>query len=732
MQFKQLLEKLPKNYSALDIERIEKAYQLAEKAHQGQTQPNGSPYISHCLAVAGILAEISVPPELIIAGMLHDVVEDTEITLEEVNKEFGAEIAGLVDGVTKLTHLPNLLRGDHQPKGKTALKEQATYRKSREEAIAEALRKTYLAMSDDIRVVIVKLADRLNIMRSLSYFSEEMQKQIAQETLDIFAPLANRLGIWQIKWELEDLAFRYDSPGKYKEIAEKLADRRADREQQIQQIIKRLREELQAEGISTKISGRPKHIYSIYQKMTRKDMPFEMLMDLRGVRLIVDDVATCYKALGIVHMKWRPIPGEFDDYIAARKENNYQSLHTAVIFDDGKPLEVQIRTQEMHDSAEYGIAAHWRYKEDDAKIKESYQQKISWIRSLFNWQQEDEDAEELVDSWKSDVFKDRVYLLTPQGDIIDLPAGSTPIDFAYHVHTEIGHRCRGAKINGKLVSLDYVLETGNQVEILTAKRGGPSRDWLNPNLGLVHTSRARSKIKQWFKRQDRELNLEQGKNILEKEFKRLGMKNVDLEQVLPEFNIKTVEDLFVAIGCGDIGTGRVINKLAEKEEEQLETELSLDLVEAPSSIMPSETIRVMGLKGIATTMAKCCNPMPGDEIIGYITRGRGATIHRQDCPNILQVTEKERLVKVSWGQPGRTFTVPIQIKAYDRQGLMTDISTIISDENVNLIDMSMKMNQHLANIKLIVGVKGISQLSRLLTRIESLPNVFEAKRRRPG
>jgi GTP pyrophosphokinase len=732
MQFKHLLEKLPKNYSVLDIERIEKAYHLAEVAHQDQTQPNGSPYISHCVSVAAILAEISVPPELIITGLIHDVVEDTEITLEEIEKEFGPEIAGLIDGVTKLTHLPNLLRGDHQLKSKAGGKEQGTYRKTREDAIAESLRKTYMAMSDDIRVVIVKLADRLNVMRSLSYFSEEMQKQIAQETLDIFAPLANRLGIWQIKWELEDLAFRYNAPDKYKEIAEKLANRRADREEQIQLIIKRLREELQAEGISAKISGRPKHIYSIYQKMSRKDMPFEMLMDLRGVRLIVDDVASCYKALGIVHMKWRPIPGEFDDYIAARKENNYQSLHTAVIFDDGKPLEVQIRTQKMHDSAEYGIAAHWRYKEDDAKIKESYQQKISWIRSLFNWQQEDEDAEELVDSWKSDVFKDRVYLLTPQGDIIDLPAGSTPIDFAYHVHTEIGHRCRGAKVNGKLVSLDYVLETGNQVEILTAKRGGPSRDWLNPNLGLVQTSRARSKIKQWFKRQDRELNLEQGKNILDKDFKRLGMKNVDLEQVLPEFNIKTVDDLYVAIGCGDIGTGRIVNKLAEKEEEQLDTDLTLDYVEAPSGIMPSESIRVMGLKGIATTMAKCCNPMPGDAIIGYITRGRGATIHRQDCPNILQITEKERLVKVSWGQPGRTFTVPIQIKAYDRQGLMTDISTIISDENVNLIDMSMKMNQHLANIKLIVGVKGISQLSRLLTRIESLPNVFEANRRRPG
>jgi GTP pyrophosphokinase len=466
--------------------------------------------------------------------------------------------------------------------------------------------------------------------------------------------------------------------------------------------------------------------------MTRKEMPFEMLMDLRGVRLIMDDVAACYKALGVVHMKWRPIPGEFDDYIAAKKDNNYQSLHTAVIFDDGKPLEVQIRTEEMHEKAEYGIAAHWRYKEDQAHLKESYQQKISWLRSLFAWQQEDEDAEELVDGWKSDVFKDRVYVLTPQGDIIDLPAGSTPIDFAYHVHTEIGHRCRGAKINGKLVSLDYVLETGNQVEILTAKRGGPSRDWLNPNLGLVCTSRARSKIKQWFRRQDRESNLAQGKAMLEKEFKRLGLRDVAIEEILPDLNINSIEDLYVAIGCGDIGVGRVVNKIAAMEEEELEEDLELKLAEEPPSIAPSDAVRVMGLKGIATTMAKCCNPMPGDEIIGYITRGRGATIHRQDCPNILRVTEKERLVKVSWGQPGKTFTVPVQIKAYDRQGLMADISNIINDEGVSLIDMSMKMNQHLAVIKLVLGVKGITQLSRILTKVESLPNVFEAKRRRPG
>lgn len=734
MHLEQFLEKLPQNYAILELEQIKKAYRMAEKAHNGQTLPNGLPYLSHCVAVASILADLAVPPEMVIAGLLHDVVEYSDVTLDEIHKEFSPEVAGLVDGVTKLTQLPKLLRADQRMESAAEVKEVPHHRKIREDEIAEGLRKTFLAMSDDIRVVLVKLADRLHSMRTLSHFDEPTQKRIAQETLDIFAPLANRLGIWQIKWELEDLAFRYVAPADYKDIAEKLANRRTDRESQIDEIITRLSTELEAEGIKAKISGRPKHIYSIYKKMTRKGMPFEMLMDLRGVRLIVEDVAACYKALGVVHMKWRPIPGEFDDYIAARKENNYQSLHTAVIFDDGRPLEVQIRTEEMHENAEYGIAAHWRYKEDRAKIKDSYQQKISWLRSMFAWQQEDEDAEEFVDSWKSDVFKDRVYVLTPQGDIIDLPAGSTPIDFAYYVHTEIGNRCRGAKINGKLVSLDYCLQTGNQVEILTAKRGGPSRDWLNPNLGLVKTSRARSKIKQWFKRQDRELNLSQGKAILDKEFKRLGLKQVEFDPILPELGVKSVDDLYVAIGCGDIGIGRVVNKIAELEEDELEDELdlALDHVEAPTEIVPSDAIRVMGLKGIATTMGKCCNPMPGDEIVGYITRGRGATIHRQDCPNILRVTEKERLVKVSWGQPGKTFTVPIQIKAYDRQGLMSDISNVISDESVSLIDMNMKMNQHLAVIRLVIGVKGITQLSRILTRLESLPNVYEAKRRQPG
>ncbi len=732
MTLKNLLAKLPENYSALDCEQIEKAYHFAREAHEGQTLASGQPYIAHSLAVAIILADLSVPPAMIIAGLLHDVIEDTDVTLDDLAKEFSEEVASLVDGVTRLTNLPNLLRGDQHIETIDDPIRDSQHRKGREEEIAEALRKTFLAMSDDIRVVLIKLADRLNNMRTLTFLPEEKQRRIAQETLDIFAPLANRLGIWQIKWELEDLAFRFVSPKEYKNIAEKLADRRDVREHQIQEIIERLNDILISEGVKARISGRPKHIYSIYRKMVRKEMPFEMLRDLRGVRLIVDDVATCYKALGVVHMKWRPIPGEFDDYIAARKDNNYQSLHTAVIFDDGKPLEVQIRTEKMHQNAEFGIAAHWRYKESQAPMDGQYQQKVSWMRSLLAWRQEEEDPQSLVEGWKSDVFKDRVYVLTPQGDIIDLPAGSTPIDFAYHVHTEIGHRCRGAKVNGKLVSLDYVLETGNQVEVLTAKRGGPSRDWLNPNLGLVRTSRARSKIKQWFKRQDRELNLAQGKAIIDKEFKRLGLKHVELEDILADLNIKTVDDLYVAIGCGDVGIGRVVNKLAEVEEEELDVDQELEDIELMPTEAPKDAVKVMGLKGIATTIAKCCRPMPGDAIIGYITRGRGATIHRQDCPNVLRVSEKERLVKVSWGQPGKTFPVPIQIKAYDRQGLMSDISNTLTDENINLIDMSMKMNQHLAVIKLVVGVKGISQLSRILTKLENLPNVFEAKRRRPG
>lgn len=732
MDIQTLLLHLPKNFTAYDRETIIKAYNVAENAHKGQSRVSGQPYITHCVGVAIILADLEVAPTLVMAGLLHDVVEDTSVTLEDIKNEFGETVEKFVDGVTKLTSLPNISRADQHEDERSPLENLQGYSGSRKAAlIAETLRKTFLAMGDDVRVVLIKLADRLHNMRTLSYLPESRQKRIAQETLDIFAPLANRLGIWQIKWELEDLGFRYTNPEKYKEIAENLASTREKREDDIKKITQKLDQVLKESDISARIFGRPKHIYSIYRKMLRKELTFEMVRDLRGIRLIVDTNETCYKVLGIIHMNWRPIPGEFDDYIAAQKPNNYQSLHTSVIYDDGKSIEVQIRTEEMHRNAEQGIAAHWRYKEDNSLISNDYEQKVSLLRSLMTWRQEVDDPQEFLDGMKSDVFRDRVYVLTPKGDIVDLPAGSTPIDFAYQVHTNIGHRCRGAKINGKLVTLDYALKTGDQVEILTAKRGGPSRDWLNINLGLVKTNRARSKIKQWFKLQDREMNLAQGKLILDKEFKRLGLKQIEIEILLSEFNIKTIDDFYVGVGCGDIPTGRVINKIADLEKETLKDELSLKTLE-PSKTAATEAIMVMGLKGIATSTAHCCNPMPGDEIIGYITRGRGATIHRSDCPNILRVNEKERLIKVTWGTAEETFPVSVIVKAYDRQGLMSDVSLMISNEGVRLLDLNLKTNQNLVTINLVVEVSGIEQLSRLLTRLENLPNIFEARRNRPG
>lgn len=732
MDLEQLKAHLPANYTPLDRQLIERAYFFAEKAHEGQKRISGAAYITHCVSVAIILADLQVAPALVAAGLLHDVVEDTEISLEDIKNEFGETIAKFVDGVTKLTALPSISRADQHEDEMHPIDASEVISSSRKaELVAETLRKTFLAMGDDVRVVLIKLADRLHNMRTLSALPESRQKRIAQETLDIFSPLANRLGIWQIKWELEDLGFRYLNYEKYSEISKQLSEKRDTRESDIEEIINNLSNALQKAEINATITGRPKHIYSIYRKMLRKDLSFDMIRDLRGVRLIVESTENCYKALGIIHMHWRPIPGEFDDYIAAKKTNNYQSLHTAVIYEDGKPLEVQIRTEEMHRNAEYGIAAHWRYKEGSSYISDDYEQKISMLRSLMVWRQEVDDASEFIEGLKSDVFRDRVYVLTPKGDIIDLPTGSTPIDFAYQVHTNIGHRCRGAKINGRLVSLDYVLKTGDQVEILTAKRGGPSRDWLNVNLGMVKTSRARSKIKQWFKLQDRELNLTQGKLVLEKEFKRLGLKQFDIEILVKEFNVKSIDDLYVGIGCGDIPIGRVINRIADIQKDTFEDELKL-IPTVPLSQKKSETVMVTGLKGMATAFAQCCKPMPGDEIVGYITRGRGVTIHRSDCPNILRVNEKERLIKVSWGQAEDTFPVNVQIKAYDRQGLMSDISNVISNENIRLIDLSLKTIQHLVNIDLVVEVNGISELSRLLTRLENLPNVMEAKRSRPG
>ena len=730
-----LLEQIPEYYSLADRELIQRAYLVAEEAHRGQKRNSGEPYINHCLAVASILADLRVPPEVVAAGLLHDTVEDTTVTLGDLRRDFGDTIAILVDGVTKLTNLPRVSRDDQHAENPTRknggsgndLSAESAPLGRKQDLVSETLRKTFLAMGDDVRVVLIKLADRLHNMRTLGFVPESKRKRIAKETLDIFAPLANRLGIWQIKWELEDLGFRHMNPEKYREIAEQLQQRRPDRETQIEAIKENLVNLLERNHIHADVSGRPKHIYSIYKKMTQKGKPFDLVRDVRAVRLIVPDVPSCYAALGVIHTHWRPIPGEFDDYIAAPKDNFYQSLHTAVIYDDKRPLEVQIRTAEMHQNAEYGIAAHWKYKEGAHRDK-SYEQRINWLRNMMEWRSDVKDATEFVEGMKSDVFQDRVYVFTPRGDIIDLAAGCTPIDFAYHVHTDIGHRCRGARINGKLVPLYQELKTGDQVEILTAKRGGPSRDWLNQNLGLVKTQRARSKIKAWFKKQEDEQNLSQGRATLEREMQRLGISEINFEKMARELGFKTPDEMFIALGNGDLSLNRVIKQMAEAEE-------TADTLESTPSQEPkgsTDAVEVVGLKGLLSSMARCCNPMPGDQIVGYITRGRGATIHRQDCPNILRRKDTERFLQVGWGKIEHTFPVPVTVKAYDRQGLMGDISTLLQNEGVNIADVSVNFNRSLADLKLVVEVRDLTQLSRVLTRIESLPNVLEAQRTKPG
>jgi GTP pyrophosphokinase len=746
MRIEMLMSALPENYSQADRELVMRAYRVAEKMHEKQKRASGDPYVWHSIAVAKILAEMRVPPVVVAAGLLHDTVEDTELTLEDVRRDFGEEITRLVDGVTKLTQLPRVTRDDQveglkqreeearqlaERRGQMLPDEEADQRQRsrKRDLVSETLRKTFIAMGEDVRVVLIKLADRLHNMQTLHYMPEHKRKRIAQETLDIFAPLASRLGIWQLKWELEDLAFKHVNPVKYQEISDNLAALRSEREREMMKIRVTLQEALQKSGVIPDISARPKHIYSIYRKMSRKGVPFDLVHDVRGVRIIVPDVPSCYTTLGIVHTRWRPIPGEFDDYIAAPKDNFYRSLHTAVVYDDGKTLEIQIRTPEMDQNAEYGIAAHWRYKEGGTQRDEDYERRINWLRSLMDWRQDVDDAGEFVDNMKNEVFQDRVYVFTPRGDIIDLPAGSTPIDFAYQVHTDIGHRCRGAKINGKLVSLDYQLKTGDKVEILTQKRGGPSRDWLNPNLGLVKTQRARAKIRQWFKHQAREHNMQVGKNLLERELRRLGMMEVNQERLAREFEFKTLDDFYYAIGAGDLAVNKLVKHLTLGDKEMPDQLVGSGII---TSVGKEETVAVLGLKGLLTSMARCCNPLPGDEIIGYVTRGRGATIHRKDCPNILSA-ERDRLVRVSWGEERTTYPIPVRIRAYDRDGLMRDVATLIANEGVNMPSVKAETDGHnMAIFDLILEVRDIVQLARILDRLEALPNILEAQRYRPG
>jgi GTP diphosphokinase / guanosine-3',5'-bis(diphosphate) 3'-diphosphatase len=708
--FDDLVAVLQENVPSADMALLERAYRFAADAHEGLYRKSGEPYIIHPLATASILATMQLDNETIAAALLHDVPEDTARTLAEVEQEFGPTIARLVDGVTKLGQV-------RWPTADDVVQQQA-------EVQAESLRKMFLAMVDDVRVVLVKLADRLHNMRTLSALPPHKQQRIARETLEIYAPLANRLGIWQIKSELEDLAFRYLEPERYREIAQLIAAQGGGRERLIARVETELAAALKAQGVEAEISGRPKHIYSIAKKMDRKGSSFDQVYDVVGLRVVCNELRDCYGALGVVHALWRPIPGEFDDYIATPKESMYQSLHTAVLI-DGRPLEIQIRTWEMHRTAEYGIASHWRYKEG-TKADAHFDAKIAWLRRLMEWRDEVADAQDFVDGLKSDLFQEMVYVFTPKGDIIELTRGATPIDFAYRIHTDVGHQTVGAKVNDALVSLDTKLQNGQVVRIITSKsRNGPSRDWLNPSLGFVKTAAAREKVRQWFRRQEREANVAEGRDMLEKELKKLGLE-VSFDEVLKHFPRYTkLDDFLAAIGYGAVTMQAIANKLIDVTEEPL-----LIPTITPAPARPATGLEVQGIGDLLSTLARCCMPVPGDEIIGFITRGRGITVHRADCPNIRHEPEKERLIAVNWGaQRQEQYPVTVRIEAWDRVGLLRDISTVVADDKVNMTSvLTTTHSDRTVTLLVTLTIASVAQLSRVLTRIESVRDVYEVRR----
>jgi len=712
------LDKLLANRTGLEQQVLSDAVRLCIDAHHGQQRLSGEPYYLHALAVAEILNDLNLDYETLAAAMLHDVVEDTEVTLDDIRTRFGEIIARLVDGVTKMERI-----GEFQD---VALGAQ-------DHSQAESLRKLLLAMAEDVRVVLIKLADRLHNMRTLKYLDEEKQRRIARETQDIYAPLANRLGIWQIKWELEDLSLRYLEPEAYQSLANLLDEKREDREHYIAGVITRLETELGKAGITANVSGRPKHINSIWRKMQRKRVDFDQIFDMRAVRILVKEEKDCYAALGVVHGLWRHIPKEFDDYIANPKENLYRSLHTAVVGPGGHNLEVQIRTEEMHRHAELGVAAHWRYKEGRG-FDPGYEEKIAWLRQLLEWRDEEHSANDFVDRFKSEAFQERVYVLTPQGRIIDLPQGSTPLDFAYAVHTEIGHRCRGAKINGRIVPLTYQLKNGEQVEVLTTRQGEPSRDWLNSHLGYLKTSRAKSRVRSWFKRQDYELNISAGRSILDREFHRLGISDLPIDKLAARFKYKQVEELLAAIGRGEITPGHLANAANELIPRQEPQEQSRPRQARKQQAATATGFRIRGVGNLLTSLARCCSPVPNDPIIGYITRGRGVTIHRQDCGNVLRLQgeERDRLIEVEWGATAMdNYPVDISIEAYDRSGLLRDISTLLANEKINVTGVTTATDPRdgIARMNLSLQITDIRQLSRVLSQISQLPNVVEARRK---
>jgi GTP pyrophosphokinase len=708
-----LLETVGKTTSPANVELVTRAAQLAIEAHSGETRQSGEPYAMHPIAVATILAGMQLDAETVAGGLLHDVIEDTAITLERVESEFGGRVARLVDGVTKLGRIP-WTADDGEGAG------------SRENAHqAENLRKMFLAMVDDIGVVLIKLADRLHNMRTLDALPEAKQTRIAQQTLEIYAPLANRLGIWQFKSELEDLAFRVINPEAYHALTREFEKRARDSSPFIEEVKAELLDTLRDAGIEAEITGRTKHIYSIYRKMLSKGRSIDEIYDVNGLRILVNDRQDCYGALGVVHARWHPLPGEFDDYIATPKDSMYQSLHTAVVGPGGHAIEIQIRSWEMHRTAEHGVAAHWRYKEGsraDARIEA----KVAWLRQLMEWRDQVADAEEFVESMKSDVFKEQIYVFTPAGDIIELPAGATPVDFAYRIHTEVGHQCVGAKVNDQLVPLDYRLQNGQVVRILTSRaKSGPNRDWLLSSSEYVTTASARDKIRRWFRGQERDENITHGREILERELRRLSveLKPDDLLKAFPQY--PKFDDLLAAIGYGAISAQRIAVRLAQHGEQEV-------LIPATNIQVPRTPprLQVMGVGDLLTNLATCCRPVNGDAIVGYVTRGRGITVHRVDCPNMVNMTEPERLVPVTWGDHGEaTFPVTIQIKAWDRVGLLKDVSTLLADERVNIVSvLTTTHDDRTVTLYATVEVEGIGQLSTILQKLEGVREVYEVRR----
>ena len=708
-----------------ECDQIMKAFTLADKAHEGQFRASGEPYIMHPLAVAEILAHLQIDHITLIAALLHDVVEDTEYTKEDIEKLFGSEVAFLVDGVTKLNQFQYETKEDRQ---------------------MENYRKMILAMAKDVRVVVIKLGDRLHNMRTLKHMRSDKQKRIAKETLEIFAPLAHRLGIFNVKWELEDLSFRYLEPDKYYDLVDQMKQKRQAREDIVNDTMEQLTKALGEAGIKADIKGRPKHFYSIYKKMKKDNRDLSQIYDLLAVRVIVDTVPDCYAVLGIAHSIWKPLPYRFKDYISMPKSNMYQSLHTTVIGTMGQPVEIQIRTWEMHRVSEYGVAAHWRYKEGNKGADKEFDQKVAWLRQVLEWQ-DTSNPKELVNALKLDVFSGEVFVFTPKGDVVKLPIGSVPLDFAYRVHTDVGHRCVGAKVNGKIVPLDYTLQNGDIVDIITSKTGKPSLDWLN----IVGSSESKNKIRNWFKRENKEENIEKGLEALEREAKRLNYSWKELccdnriQQVVKQLKSNTENELYAACGYGGIPVSTVLLRLVElykkaKEHEDARktTEQIIEKlkVQGAKKAKNGTGVLVKGEPGVMVRMAKCCNPVPGDDIIGYITRGRGVSVHRSDCTSLGHTPEDlERMIEVSWDEASsESFHVGIDIQAYDRSGILMEVMAVLSELKITITNMNAKVLENTKNvmINIVVEIRDISQLDFVMTKLRRIREVYTVQRSKGG